>query len=519
MYNEMTFGKCLKFLLTTFHLPMSQLAKAINVDNSLVSHWVHERRFPSTQYINSITDFLSKNIMDSLQLKMVDELFYSLKVNEKITEITNKEKLHIMLQASLKYSLACRTEKKGTSSESRSDTTFLNSIDLSSNDKLIYGITNVFTAGISLIESARTYCRKENNVIYLTYHNILDNSFFSDNRLSYLREILLEVIQNNWQVTFLLTLDSNVERAVRLISFIFPLLKTGKINLYNLTNNESFMTGKELYVVSGIGALSCFPTDAYTGINCAFYLKNKSAVDVLTNYVNLLIKNNSNNIVKYYNQEMKDTFFFNLTDSNEQLGNHYCYNNSFSKLLIPTRLYQKFLDQTDLSKEEKKLSIYYYEKQFRGFLKNLVHHICTDIYFTSAFEKLCEDKIIFLYTYTGIKIVPASTQDVVDYLEYAISIIKQYENYQIAVIYQDMDGLEKNIALSIKERKEIFLYVYGKNRTVLDTFLSLDDPVIVKAFVEYYKYLWQKISPLNKDKEDIVLLIESYVRMLNKEIT
>lgn len=215
---------------------------------------------------------------------------------------------------------------------------------------------------------------------------------------------------------------------------------------------------------------------------------------------------------------MKDTFFLNLTDSNEQLGNHYCYNNSFSKLLIPARLYQKFLDQTDLSKEEKKLSIYYYEKQFRGFLKNLVHHICTEIYFTSAFEKLCEDKIIFLYTYTGIKIVHASTQDVIDYLEYAISIIKQYENYQIAVIYQDMDGLEKNIALSIKERKEIFLYAYGKNRTVLDTFLSLDDPVIVKAFVEYYKNLWQKISPLNKDKEDIVLLIESYVRMLNKEI-
>ena len=120
--------------------------------------------------------------MDSLQLKMVDELFYSLKVNEKITEITNKEKFHIMLQASLKYSLASRTEKKGTSSENKSDTTFLNSIDLSSNDKLIYGITNVFTAGISLIEAARTYRRKENNVIYLTYHNVLDNSFISDNR-------------------------------------------------------------------------------------------------------------------------------------------------------------------------------------------------------------------------------------------------------------------------------------------------------------------------------------------------
>lgn len=516
MYNEMTFGKCLKFLLATVHLPMSQLAKAINVDNSLVSHWVHERRFPSSQYINSITEFLSRNIMDSLQLKMVDELFYSLKVNEKITEITIKEKLHIMLQASLNYSLACRTEKK-SASESKSDTSFLNSIDLSSSDKLIYGITNVFTAGISLIESARTYCRKENNVIYLTYHNVLDNSFFSDNRLSYLKEILLEVIKNNWQVTFLLTLDSNVERAVRLISFIFPLLKTGKVNLYSLTNNDSFMTGKELYVISGIGALSCFPTDAYTGINCAFYLKSKSAVDVLTNYIKLLINNNSNNIVKYYNQETKDAFFFKLTDSNEQLGNHYCYNNSFSKLLIPIRLYQKFLEQTDLSPEEKKLSYYYYEKQFKGFLKNLSHHICTEIYFTSAFENLCKNNIIFLYTYTGIKIIHASKRDIIDYLEYAISIINQYDNYQIAVIYQNMVGLEKNIALSIKERKEIFFYVYGKSRAV-DTILSLDDPVMVKAFVEYYKYLWQKISPLNKDKKDIVLLLESYIQMLNKEI-
>lgn len=145
MCNEMTFGKCLNLLLTVLNIPMSQLAKAINVDNSLVNHWVHERRFPSTLYITGITDFLSKKISNSLQIKVIDELFYRMMTGDKVSDVSNEEKINIILKNSLKYSLACRTDK--SAGKSKKEPPIQNSVSLSDDDKLIYSILLLFLPG------------------------------------------------------------------------------------------------------------------------------------------------------------------------------------------------------------------------------------------------------------------------------------------------------------------------------------------------------------------------------------
>lgn len=64
----------------------------------------------------------------------------------------------------------------------------------------------------------------------------------------------------------------------------------------------------------------------------------------------------------------------------------------------------------------------------------------------------------------------------------------------------------------------MFLDVFERTKRESDVRLSISDPMIVKAFVDYYKSLWNKISPLNKDKSDIILLIQDYIKTLKNEL-
>ncbi len=39
----------------------------------------------------------------------------------------------------------------------------------------------------------------------------------------------------------------------------------------------------------------------------------------------------------------------------------------------------------------------------------------------------------------------------------------------------------------------------------------------VKAFTEYFNKIWDKISPVNKDKDEIVTWLQSYITILDKK--
>lgn len=519
----MTFGKCLKSLLATLNIRMSQLAKAINIDSSLVNRWVHEKRIPSVVYIDSIAEHLSKFLIDPIQKKLIDELLHSLHLNESIVEISDKEKLCKILH----YSLNISFERKSDAAKNLHNNNieksgnpapiFSNAIDLSSEDKLIYGTSNIFAACISLFESALKDKQKNKNIIYLTYHNKLDEAFFCEEKLEYLKDLLINAAKNNWNIIFLIRLDNGINNTLRFIRFLLPLIKTGKVSLYYLTAYESLSPRKEFYIVSGIGALSCFPIDIYSGTKCAFYFKNTSAINVLSEHADLLMKHNADNVIQYYGKNMKNSFFSALTEVSERPGNQFSYN-IFNKLLIPNKLYIKLINQTSLSEEEKRISIFYYKKHFQGFLKNLHHYKFMDIFSSLTLDRLCQDRRLYLYTYSGITVISVETEDIIECLEYVIHVINKYPNYCIAVIYNNnIDDFVKNSTLFIKERTVVFLDIHEPDDRSSNIRLSINEPVIVKGFTEYYNSLWHKISSFNKDREDIVLLLKSYIDYLRSD--
>lgn len=535
LFNKMTFGKCLKLLLATLNVPMSHLAKAINVDNSLVSRWVHEKRIPSyaASYLDNIAEYLSRKILNTYQIKLLDELYYDLIEHDNVREITNSEKIRALLYNSLNYSIECKKKEKtdvANTSKSRNQisvnasiidtpqTNIANSVDLSGNDKLIYGISNIFSAVVDLLEIASRHKRRNNNTIYFTMCNYFDNSFFSENRVLYIRKLLLKVIENGWKVNFLFQLDNNMDRILRFIHFLLPMGGTGNIYIYYFNKYDISMPGKEMYIVSGIGALSCYPAGQSMVINCGFYIRNKSAIDVFTNYINLLIQNNTYSAIKYYPKDMNEEYHRSLSEIIGKPGNQFDYNSDFSMYYLSEKLYRKFLWKTELSQQEKLLSLQYYKKQWGGIIANLENHKYNSICFSESLELLMNDQILCLYTYSGVEKVKLGVQDMIEYLKHVIHFIMTYDNFHVAVIFQDTNLVKNNgSSYIIKERRAVYFDSFGSFESTSEVRLSIEEPMTVKAFTEYFNMIWDKISPVNKDKDEIVTWLQSYITILDKK--
>lgn len=371
MYTHITFDECLKLFLTTLDIRMSQLAKAINVDSSLVNRWVNGKRIPSSAYIGDITDYLARNTLSPLQQKLVNEIFLSLGIDTNEEKRSNEEIFRRVLNRALAHSQSSLKTKKLSLAQGACcipvkdpEPGILHSIPLSSKDRLLYGMPSIYSALLVFLKNAAG-CRigAKDRTIYLTFLNNLDKFFFTEQRLAQLRYKYMEVISNGWQITFLFRLDYSIDTIIYFIHFILPLIKTGKVNLYYLKNYETLYTRKELYVLPEIGALSCFPADKQPGIYSAFCLNSQAAVNVLHTYVKQLLKNNASSLIKHYKKAMNDVYFQDLTKAVSRTGNQFYYNSSFSKFLIPVDMYKKFLDKSDLTENDKHLSLQYYQQK------------------------------------------------------------------------------------------------------------------------------------------------------------
>lgn len=179
------------------------------------------------------------------------------------------------------------------------------------------------------------------NTIYITYHN--DRGIENQNLIDGLREAILKAINHGWNIILLLRLNHNIDRTIELIKFAKPLIRTGKFAPYYINQYDASAIGRENFTVPEIGVLSCFSTKPSSEINCAFYLKNKVAIEIFQNYYQTLLPNYARPLIHYYPPEDRPSFNHCLIKSEENIGNRFQYNYCASPLTLPEQLYVKLL--------------------------------------------------------------------------------------------------------------------------------------------------------------------------------
>lgn len=545
--TRMAFGESLKYLLYTIDMSISRLSKAINVDCSLVNRWVNGKRIPSynTHYIEGISEYLAKNIFNTFQDERIDSLFLNLCENSE-AEISMKEKIKKILLESQGYSIECkkaeRKEAKNHSTAKEQISIFLNgdkhcfheddninnenhmwntynfdnSVSLSVEDKIIFGTENLIAASISLFEAAAGQECKYNSTIYITYNNEVNIEKSPYNHLIQLKNALLKAMNNGWKVIFLLRINNNTDRTIKFINFAKPLIKTGKFIPYYVEKYDSFATGKEIVVVPGIGVLSCFSTNGCLGMNCGFYLKNKTAVDIFNGHFNVLLKNCSQPLIKNYINKNNKNYGYCLAKSEEGIGNRFLHKYCFSILTLPEHLYKKLLKKKRISNDEKQIALELYKRRLNAFLSNIQNYEYKDIYYADSIRELIMHQQFDFYNYTGIEHVKFEVQDIIEFLQNIIYLLKTYDKYYIAFMPTKNSRTIKNDSFYcvVKERQAVLLETFKPLKCMPEMQLSIEEPMLVRAFEEYFRKIWEHIAPINRDKSSVISWLQSQINIL-----
>ncbi len=514
MKTSMKFGECLKILLTTFDISMNRLSKAINVDSSLVNRWIHGKRIPplSTSYIDNISEYLSKYVLNSFQLKQLDDVF--LKVCDNCREpLGNKEKIRLVLLETQGYSLECIKKNKKTDKIN-----FLpNILELSNEDKIISGTKNVFNAAVQLLKSAAEQKHKQDNTIYISFNNDSDLLSAPSPKLIFCQNLLLKAIENGWKVLFLLRFNNNMVRTIRFINFAKPLILTGKLITYYFKEYDALSSGAEAVIIPDIGALACFLTKPYSGIDSALCFTNTYAIHILSSYFNALISSHSQPLITYYPEIRAKEYSRYLMKNEESIGSRYFNKYNIGLLLLPEGLYRRLLERSSVPKEEIHIALDYYKRRLSAFLLNVRHYEYKDIFFMESIRHLTKYHQLYFYYNSGIELMNVTVSEIIELLNNVISLLQCNANYHIALVQESKQNelFSSKFDCLVKERKAVFLEGYDSPKHTPRIRLSIEEPMLVKALEEYYKSIWGQIAPIHKDKEEIIRFFEHEIKILN----
>lgn len=546
MNSNISFGECLKYLLTTLDISMSRLSKVINVDSSLINRWIHGKRIPpyGTSYIEKIAEFLSKNIYNTYQIEKINELYKKIYGDTRFIN-NEEEKIRKMLLETQGYSIENKKIEKiahknyyansnhnqvfklhskymkeqGKNEINNNFNQITNSIQLSHDDMIICEIDNIFTAAITLTEEAAKKKSSKGNVIYITFDN-KDFNTISYKKLNYWKDTLLKAIGNDWQVIYLMKVDNNANITYIFFNLLLPLIQTKKVTLFSFDKYDTISSQRLVFLASGIGAMSSFPTNSNFITDRCFYFKNHAAIDIFKNYIEVLIETQAHSILNYYSENNNDEYYNLLSQVMEKSGDLLYYNNKLNILLMPEKLYKKLLLRKKLKYNELFLSLLYYRRQLTAFMLNLQNNVLKEIFFTKSMEELIHHHHIYIDKYGGGELVELEPEEIVEFLQNIIDILKTFKNYQVAVIHNINDYFEnmKEYNFTIKERQGVFFYIIKQAEYESEMQLSINDPMLVNAFEDYFNDIWSRISPISKDKNDTIAWLQSYIEVLKNEM-
>lgn len=542
MNAQIKFGQCLHLLISALNISSNRLAKAINVDPSLVNRWLHEKRIPNyhTNYIESISDFLSNSILNTIQAQRLNETISSI-CGELEADKDIKFKIKKVLLECQGYSLEHRkaeilerkrkqeTENHNYNSlnnakiENKNTVIFKNNINkniVSSSEEynIIVGQENVLCASISLLENAAKQKCKNNDAIYISFNTDVDLLNIYNSCAIRCKEAITKAIKRGWKVFLLIRLTNNIDRTMNFIKFSKSLIETQRFYLYYFKKYDIFTTGKEAIIVPGLGALSCFPNDNNSEIHSAFYFKSHITIDILTNYFKGLIAQYAKPIVKNYTLNSNIEYVSSLAKNENHIGRSFLYKSELSTLTLPQELYEKLLRQKKLSDIDSLQAMSLYENRLKSFLFNVNHYDNINIYTMDALVKLIRYRKYCFNTFNGFDTVTVEAQDIIDHLNNIIFLLEKYDKYKIAFINKYPDFKERNSYYywKVKEGQSVMIEAWNPLKSSPDSQISIEEPMVIKAFEEYFKDIWEQISPVNKDKSENIKLLKKHIKLLEK---
>lgn len=514
MRDSLSLGGTITRILKVLNINGRDLAKAINVDPSVVSRWKNDKRiFPTkSEYLQSITDYFYSSISSDFQEKEFRNIANNLNVKYSISNCDIRKLIYEILEKAHENSI-----KNNCLDSLNKKKSHEHNVDNNCNKnyyEYIVGHEKIMEAGFNLMASALNNTKVSEEPIIVTFFNEFETFCNCEDKQESWDEIVVKLLNKGYKVTYLVNLNENVERSLKILSDIKFFYISKSFNSVYLNNHNLFPFGPvETVIVPNVGVLFCMRISDGYRFDHAFLYRDDNAVEAFKGMMNIAIKNSTSltEINRNIEEEVDGRNISKEIEDNP--GKCFLIKDSLGATTLPYEVYERQLlkggDPFNKNVEEV-LSI------FRERQENFKDKISVYEYY-SIYRKDSIERFVACGTHPFQN--RYSREDIIAHIKNVIYLLETYEKYNIALITESQHNKYNNLNCFIKEYQATAVYfdkVYlPKAYEDPKNFIAfISDQIVVNSFQSYFMNIWFKIEPEYRDKEKVIRWFKDKLKTL-----
>lgn len=533
----------LGFLIKTFKSNNSKLAKAINVDPSLISKWRNGKRTISkdSPYIELICDYFLS--IDLLQ-KEKDILTNTLKrFNPNINICSRVQLKRYMLEW---FFAADGGDDKPDIRQyaSSSNQVFdINDILIKFNNitsgspgsdapvlcgkvhvQAAKGETGHYEAFRG--KEGKRQCALNLLNIMLSSDKPLELLLYDESNMDWLIEdqkfltgfggLMKQLILRGHKIAIIHNVNRELSSIMAIMDFWLPLHLTGCVESFFSARPPSGAINKTLCVARGSSAVISINPLNSSDEPYIFLARDEIIVRLVEDlFMSYLAKCRS--LIKIYRSINIAEFYEELAAMEERLGSVYTLRNKLTSLAIPFELYSKLLDTLPLSKTGKRERLHFHTRRVKNFKDRIKYYKYVEIVNMDAFETCNFDG---LFKFDGLdflttEAVKCSPEDFIAYMANLISFLKEYANYEVILVKLKSTISQNRVSINVKTDSTAIVSSCDINDCD-PVIMVTDQDHIVEGLKLYLLNLIDSLPATRTKKESVIEKLEENVTVLKE---
>ncbi len=328
-------------------------------------------------------------------------------------------------------------------------------------------------------------------------------------------------LARGWKAKQIWRLNRDISRSVTLVQTMLDLVGAGAYESYFIPKQETLLTPYDMLIVPDHAAALFFATVDGSTVDSALVTHDPAQIALFSAHFELLAKS-AQPLMESYPRRLVGLF-----DKVQ----------AESELRSPGRLFVKYspsvmTEPADFNSETSFMAERMRDLGFTGValrqrlerrrerLMALLAHAETTDYRDICTMQSIEDIVEHGWYLENAQIRPTKGAPVAErrrHLENAIAVLERYPHFQLALLDEDE-------ARELKVTRETMWEILGEQRVFINACsidsddqpvymdITLNEPSIVAAFVDYYESLWQRIAQEHRDQKWVIAWLKKRLR-------
>ncbi len=511
----------LSLLLRIFNCTNSKLARAINVDPSLVCKWHTGKRLlrPDSVYARDIMDYLLSEGLKQYQKELLAQI---LGIPGKEIECLSHTDLKGILSGWLfsdtgKNCVALNREAAVASG--------INAVagEADNPNNCEIGIVNIFRGKQGKREAISALIGKLGSVGECPELLIYDEENLEwltedEDYLKNIYAISKHLVSLGCKINIVHNISRDPSEMMPLLKFWIPLYLTGNVKAYGCMKRPDNVHNKAIYIVRNSFIVMSVSTGISNSDSCILTSSEQTLVSVAENLFGSFLKKCKPFTKIYKNKDIVDLHKSAL-DIDSKLGKHYILRSGLSILTMPLENYSNLLNASSLTEQEKMERLSIHAKRTENIWHNIKTNKYIEIIDTEYFDRFDQDRLLIYrgYDIANKDACKCKHSDYIAHLKNTIHLLRTYDNYEIIPFRHSGNLSFKNLCIEAKEDSAITVSSSddaGYNPIAI----RFNEDVMVNFISYYLDNIHQYVPEPMLDKkyvlkklEDILAIAEGWV--------